>query len=253
MSIETHAIPSEVSGSGQKPVSISLVMPGYNEADCVEEAIGRAIEGLESCTDTFEIIVVNDGSTDATGAIADTLAAQDARIRVLHNERNVNYGVSLKRGIEASRCEWILHNGMDLPLAPEDFEEFIPYFDRADVIVVRRTDCEAHSSWRKLTSWGNKCLLKALFRPRSRDLNFVQFYRASVVKKISLESTSPAFTTPELILRCERAEERVLEVSAEFRRRQSGVAHFGKAHDILWTLRDMMRFRIRTWRKGWEL
>jgi glycosyltransferase involved in cell wall biosynthesis len=227
-------------------------MPGLDEEANIERAVRRACSALERHTREFEIIVVNDGSRDRTREIADRLSAEDPRIRVLHNERNVNYGVSLARGIGAARCEWILHDGMDLPLAPEDLPLFAEHFDDADVIVVRRVSRAAHSSWRKLTSWVNNALLHLLFAPRARDLNFVQFYRRSWVQGVAIASTSPAFVTPELILRAERGGRVVREVEAEFRRREAGKAHFGRPRDIAWTLRDMLWLRWRTWLHGWR-
>jgi glycosyltransferase involved in cell wall biosynthesis len=227
-------------------------MPGYNEQANVERAVRRAAGALERSGFEFEIIVVNDGSSDRTGEIAERLAAEDRRIRVLHNERNVNYGVSLQRGIGAARCEWILHDGMDLPLAPEDVEEVSRHFADADVVVMRRLDLGAHPPWRKLTSRVNHLLLRLLFRPRVSDLNFVQFYRRSWAQSVSLMSTSPAFVTPELILRAERSGRRVREVGAVFQRREAGKGHFGKPKDVLWTLKDMLRLRARAWLRGWE-
>ena len=249
MSTESQASPEcELA----RRISLSLVMPALNEEENVERALRRSLDALGRLTDDFEIIVIDDGSTDRTGEIADALAEEEPRIRVLHNERNLNYGVSLVRGIRAARCEWIGHNGMDLPLAPEDLGEFTPYFGAADVIAARRIDRAAHSPWRKLTSWGNRLLLRLLFRPRTADLNFVQFYRRSFVQSLEIFSTSPAFVTPELILRAERTGRRVREVRAEFRKREAGEAHFGRLHDILWTLKDMLRLRLRTWLRGWD-
>ncbi len=233
------------------PVSLSLIMPALNEEANVEGAVRRALAALERCADEFEIIIIDDASTDRTGEIADMLAADDARIRVLHNAQNSNYGISLKRGIDAARCQWILHDGMDLPLAPEDIERFTPHFGAADVIVVRRRDRSAHSPWRTVTSWANALLLRLLFAPRTADLNFVQFYRRSYAQSVALGSTSPAFVTPELILRAERSGRVVREVAAEFQHREHGEAHFGWPKDILWTLADMLRLRVRTWLRGW--
>ena len=233
-------------------LSLTLLMPGLNEEANVERAVRRACAALERHADEFEILVIDDGSNDQTGAIAERLAAENPRVRVLHNERNLNYGISLARGIRAARCEWILHDGMDLPLAPEDLPRFAAHFGEADVIVVRRTSRAAHSSWRKLTSWTNNALLRLLFAPRARDLNFVQFYRRSWVQGVRIASTSPAFVTPELILRAERTGRPVREVEAEFRRREAGRAHFGRPRDIAWTLRDMLRLRWLTWWRGWS-
>jgi len=235
-----------------EPLSLSLVMPAFNEEAGIERAVVRARSALQQAADDWEILVIDDGSTDRTGAIADSLATTDERVRVLHNERNVNYGVSLCRGLAAARCTWILHDGVDLPLAPEDLELFRPHFATADVIVATRRDREAHPPWRRVTSHVNRALLQLLFAPATRDLNFVQFYRRSFVQSLRPRSTSPAFLTPELILRAERTGARVVEVEATFRRRETGNGHFGRPKDILWTLRDMLSLRFHTSLAGWQ-
>ena len=232
--------------------SFSLVMCAFDEADGLESAVKRSAEALGGLTSDFEIVLVDDGSGDGTAEIADRLAGESPRVRVLHNERNLNYGVSLQRGIAASRGEWIFHNGVDLPLAPEDVGIFLPHLEGADVVVARRHDRSAHTPWRVVTSIGNSLLLKLLFRPRCADLNFVQFYRRAWVQSVPVRSTSPAFVTPELILRAERTTGRVKEVPVAFRRREQGRAHFGRPKDILWTLRDMLGLRVWTWLRGWE-
>ena len=249
--MSTEALPSAEPAHGRR-VSLSLIMPAFNEEANVERAVRRAHQALERITDEFEIIVVDDGSRDRTGEIADQLAAEDVRVRVLHNDRNRSYGYSLKRGIAAARCDWVLHDGMDLPLAPEDFERFSAHFGEADVIVARRRHRDAHSRWRKLTSFVNNRLLRLLFAPKTTDLNFVQFYRRAYVQAVAVYASSPAFVTPELIMRAERSGYRVLEIPAEFRRREHGKAHFGKPKDILWTLKDMLSLRLRTWLRGWN-
>ncbi len=233
-------------------VSLSVIMPGLNEAASIEHAVERVVATLEHSVNEFEIIVIDDGSTDRMGEIADRLAEADPRIRVVHNEANLNYGVSLARGIAAARCDWIVHEGMDLPLAPEDFVSFIARFAEADVVVARRFDRSAHSPWRRLTSLTNNLLLRLLYRPRTVDLNFVQFYRRDYAQNAPLLSTSPAFVTPELILRAEHTGHRVVEVDAEFRRREAGKTHFGRPKDIAWTLKDMLKLRVRTLLFSWE-
>ena len=249
MSIDT---PLSLKQKAARRLSLSIIMPAFNEAAAIESAVRRSIAALEPWTADFEIVVVNDGSTDGSGEIAESIAVEDPRVRVLHNQRNLNYGASLMRGIEAARCDWVLHNGADLPLAPEDIQGFSEVFDEADVIVVRRRDRRAHSLWRRLTSRVNNLLIRLLFSPESTDQNFVQFYRRSLVQPTEIISTSPALVTPELILRAERRGLRVREVLAQFRRREIGQPHFGRLHDILWALKDMVRLRLHTWRYGWN-
>jgi dolichol-phosphate mannosyltransferase len=245
MSIETSAAFAPASR-----ISLSVVMPVLNEEANLERALARLSAALERFTDEHEIIVVDDGSTDATGAIAARWAAADPAVTVLRNPRPQNYGIALAQGIAAARCEWILHDPADLPLAPEDLPLFLPHLAGADVVVACRTSRAAHAPWRQLTSWTNAKLLRLLFAPGVPDLNFVQLYRRSFAQPLRLHTTSPAFVTPELILRAERTGRVVRQVTAEFRRREAGTAHFGKLQDITWTLVDMLRFRVHTWVRG---
>jgi len=249
----TMPVADDFSATEARSIALTVIMPAYNEEASIQRAVHRSVRAISPVVNGLEIIIINDGSTDQTGEIADTLAKEDPHVRVLHNEQNLNYGESLARGIAVARGEWILHNGMDLPLAPEDVVKFLPLFPSADVLVARRCNRSAHSPWRKVTSWTNNLLLRLLFAPRSTDLNFVQFYRREVIQPMRTISSSPAFVTPELILRCERTGKRVREVEVEFCRRVAGKAHFGRPRDILWTLQDMLRFRLLIWRNGWEL
>jgi glycosyltransferase involved in cell wall biosynthesis len=245
------SIESEVSAGEAPLIQLSLILPALNEEQNVVECLQRVVTAVEPIVDRFEVIFIDDGSTDRTAEFAEEFATGDPRVRVLRNEQNVNYGVSLARGIEAARGEWLTHNGADLPLAPEDFAPFVASFDSADAIVATRASKEAHSRWRRVTSLTNNLLLRMLFLPGCSDLNFTQFYRREPLRRLPLTSTSPAFVTPELILRSERAGHRVIELEAPFRHRTAGKAHFGKPKDIAWTLRDMLRLRVSTWLGGW--
>lgn len=236
----------------RRRTSLSVVVPVLNEEANLPGALARLLGTLETFIDELEVIVIDDGSTDRTGAIAREWAERDPRIRVLHNPTPRNYGIALQQGIAAARGEWLLHDPADLPLAPEDVARFLPHFPDADVIVARRTSRAAHAPWRQLTSWVNNQLLRLLFAPRVADLNFVQCYRRAFAQSVPIRSTSPAFVTPELILRAERTGRVVREVTVEFRRRQAGRPHFGRLDDITWTLVDMLRFRVHTWRHGWR-
>lgn len=232
--------------------SLSVILPVLNEEGGLDGALERIVQSLDSMVEHFEIIVINDGSTDRTAEIAGDFAKRDSRVRVIHNSRNLNYGVSLKSGIDAAQCDWLMHNAADLPLAPEDYGDFIARFDQADVIVASNIQRAAHSPWRKVTSWTNRALLRLLFQAKTTDMNFTQFYRRSVVAGFPLRSTSPAFVTPELIMRAERAGFRVIEIGADFQRREHGKAHFGRPKDIAWTLIDMLKLRFFTLARGWK-
>ena len=111
-------------------------------------------------------------------------------------------------------------------------------------MIVRRTDRSAHSPYRKLTSLVHYWLVRLLFRVPFRDMNFVQVYKGDVLRALKVKAKSPAFVTPEILIRARDRGFRITEVEAPFHRRERGQASYGKPRDILWTLSDMLSFWI---------
>ena len=97
-------------------MQLSVIYPAYNEQDNIEPTIERSLSALRPRFPTFEIVIVNDGSKDATGHLADALAVKHPEVRVVHHETNQGGGQAIVTGIEQARGALILHNGMDYPL-----------------------------------------------------------------------------------------------------------------------------------------
>lgn len=227
---------------GVPGVDVSVVIPGYNEERNVENAVTQCLRALEKLECRHEIVVVNDASTDRTGEVADSLAARFPTVRVIHNPINLNVGISVLIGMRAAKGGLIMHNSMDLPFDPHDIGRAVKVAREADVVVVVRTGREAHSLWRQLTSFVHHWMVRILFWTDVRDMNFVQVYRREVLQSLPVKAKSPAFVTPELIIRAKRAGYRMVEIEAKFHRREFGSANFGRPRDILWTLSDMLSF-----------
>lgn len=225
-----------------REIDVSVVIPGYNEERNVEIAILRCLSALEKLGVSHELVIINDASTDRTGEIAESLAARHHAVRVIHNPINLNVGISVLIGMRAARGRLVAHNAMDLPFNPDDLGRVLPLFERADVVVVVRKGRSAHSPWRKFTSLAHHWMIRCLFWIDIRDMNFIQVYRRSVLEHLPVKARSPAFVTPELLIRARRAAYRIVEFEADFHRRQFGSGSFGKPRDILWTLSDMLSF-----------
>jgi glycosyltransferase involved in cell wall biosynthesis len=223
-------------------VDVTVVLPGYNEERNIEKAVSRCLTALDSLGITHEVLVVNDGSTDQTPALAESLAVRNPAVRVIHNPVNLNVGISVLIGMRAARGRVVTHNSMDLPFAPEDLGKMLALLERADVVVAVRKGRAAHSPWRKITSLVHHWMVRILFWIDVRDMNFVQAYRREVLERLPVKAKSPAFVTPELIIRAKRAGYRIAEFETEFHRRQAGQANFGRPRDILWTFSDMLSF-----------
>lgn len=232
--------------------SISLVIPVYNEKDLIGPCLQRCIEALSLNFTDFEIIIVDDGSTDGTAIIPKEIANKDSHIKIIHNTINLNTGISIQRGLASATKDFVVYNGADLPLAPEDISGLTRQFMDCDVLVLERKSYAGYTRWRWIVSRVNRVLLHLLF-PLStygiNDLNFTQIYRRAILSEIMPLARSPGFTAPEMIIRAKNKSLRVNCFPVNYRPRTFGKGALGKPHDILWSLYDMLRFRLKyLWR-----
>jgi len=95
--------------------SISLFLPAWNEEDYVERAVARAVTVLERLTDDFEVLVINDASTDRTRELAEAIAARDPRVRCISHEVNQKLGGAMKTCFSSSTKDIVVYSDMDLP------------------------------------------------------------------------------------------------------------------------------------------
>lgn len=119
---------------------LSIVVPAYNEGAIIARTIDDLRAAIADRLDGVEIVVVDDASTDATGAVLDRLAAADPRLVVVHAEVNRGHGPSVRRGLDRARGEWILQLDADGEIAPADFWALWAERGRGSVIVGYRVD-----------------------------------------------------------------------------------------------------------------
>lgn len=228
--------------------SISLVLPAYNEEALLEATVRSSMEKLSKFTDNYEVIIVDDAGSDGTRGIADRLSKELKGVTVLPNIVNLGVGISILRGLKIAKGDLVLHNGIDNPFNIDDLETALPLLKDADIVIASRVDRSAHYLWRKITSLGNRFFIGLLFNPEIEDMNFIQIYRKKVLHDpavINIFSRSPAFVTPELLIRARMKGYKMVQFKAKFHRRHSGKGNYGKPHDIMWTLYDMLRFRLK--------
>ena len=233
-------------GAGRNPPAprLTVLLPAYNEEPNVEEALKRCDAALRALGQTYEILLIDDGSQDGTAAVAEHLRDEIPSLRIIRNPLNLGVGISLLTGMRAAAGDLVLHDAMDYPFDLADLERVLPLFPESDIVVVVRKSREAHSPYRKLTSLVHHWLVRLLFLVPFRDMNFVQVYKREVLQELIVKAKSPAFVTPELLIRARDQGFRVVEMEATFHRRHKGQANYGKPRDILWTLADMLSFWI---------
>lgn len=241
--------PKSTSLAGRAAPSVSFVLFVHNEADILGAAVERSVRALEKDFSDFEVVLVDDGSTDATGATMDDLARRDHRIVVLHNLVNLHIGMSIQRGLVAASKDFVVYDGVDLPLAPEDVGGLVAQMDDCDVLLLNRTSFAGYTRWRWFTSQANRLLLRAIFRCGYEDMNYSQVFRRSIVREILPIGRSPGFTAPEMILRATRLGLRVKAAPAAYHARPVRTGSLGHPHDLLWPLYELLRFRLTVWPK----
>jgi glycosyltransferase involved in cell wall biosynthesis len=230
--------------AARRDSDVSIVIPAFNEEMNVDETIDRVRRTLENIGPSWEIVIVDDCSTDRTAEVVARRAETEPRIRVIRNPVNLGAGTSVLIGLRSASGKIRMHNSMDLPFDPADLPRVLSLFPQSDVVVIRRIDRSAHSPWRKLTSFVHHWLVRVLFWIDVRDMNFVQAYKADVIEKLPIKARSPSFVTAELLIRARRAGFVLREVECVFHPRKRGVASYGKPRDILWALADMFSLRL---------
>lgn len=204
-------------------IELSVILPAYNEGAAVRSAVEQYIAALPDCCSKFEIIVVNDGSTDQTKAVAEQLAQEHAAVRIINQPVNRGQVACIRRGMDEARGRVVTHNGVDLPFQPRDTGRMLELFrNGADVVVVERTNRQAYGLVRTVISWCNIALVKLLFRTPFVDHNFVQGFRQSVLHAVPVESRGVSTVTPELILKALHSGFRVESMKADYAERSAG-------------------------------
>jgi glycosyltransferase involved in cell wall biosynthesis len=229
--------------------SLSFFFPALNEEDNIAPIVDEALAVLPRFAEEIEVTVVDDGSSDRTGAIADELARKDPRVRVIHHGTRRGYGGAVRSGLRSATKRWVFFTDGDRQFALEDLAHLVAATDGADVVVGFRRK-RADPPRRLFVAWVYNHLIGLLFGGGWRDVDCAfKLFRREVFERVPLERvrSNGAFFSPELLITLHRAGIRI---------RQVGVRHFPRtAHEakgasprvILRAIRDLLRLRLRLW------
>jgi len=221
--------------------SISVVIPMFNEEDYVCRAVGAARAVLEEMGGDWEIVLVDDASTDRTAALADELARAEPRIKVVHNPRNRRLGGSLRAGYAAAEKELVLYTDADLPADIKELPRAVHLlqYQEADVVAGYRFDRTADGLRRAVLAGGYNLLVRVLFGLRVRDVNFAfKLFRRSLLERIALRSEG-SFIDAEFLLRARKAGAHVVQVGLDYFPRTRGDSKLSSSAVVLGILREM--------------
>jgi len=224
---------------------LSVVMPAYNEEGCIEKVVREWVSVISGRVDSFEVIVVNDGSRDSTGTLLDRLAAGVPALRVIH-QSNAGHGAALRRALEAARGQWIFHVDSDDQFRPLDFWKLWEARDGYDYLCgqrVRRRD-PLH---RRVITGLARLLNRALFGVWLRDANVpFKLMRRPALAQLLAVVPAGVFAPSIMMTVAARRRFRFLEIPVEHLARTTGrisIVRWGLVKACWRCARELMAFR----------
>lgn len=223
---------------------LSAFMPALNEEGNLERMVSALRAALPQFAESYEIIIVNDGSRDGTGVLAQQLAQRYPEVRVIHHLRNLGYGAAVRTGLAACRYPWIFFTDGDCQFDVNDLHRLMPHASDYALVVGYR-EARRDPLWRQLNARGWNWLVRMLWGVRVRDVNCAfKLLRADVVLAMPLRASS-ALINAELLKYAARRGHALMEVPVRHFPRQRGTQTGGKPAVILKALWELAVLTVR--------
>ena len=204
--------------------SISLVVPVFNEEENLAHAVDLASRALIELTSQYEIILVDDASTDRTAEIIRALASADPHLRAIRHEHNQKLGGTLRDGFAAASLELVLYMDADLPFDPMEIRRAISAMEvtRADMIAAYRFDRTGEGLRRAIYSYVYNGIIGVLFGWPHRDINFAfKLMRREILEAVELRSEG-SLISAELITKAKNLGFTVQQIGLDYFPRTRG-------------------------------
>ncbi len=227
-------------GPAANPSGLTLILPARNEAATIRQAIREAQAALAATVAAFEIVVVDDGSTDETAALAQAEADADPHVRLVRHPHNRGYGAALRSGFEAARFDRVAFTDANCQFDLFELTDLLALSRRYDIVCGYRIDRQ-DTPRRRFFSWGYNTLVTVLMGSPVRDIDCAfKVFRRDALRTILPESTQ-FFVNTEMLTRARLHGLSIVEVGVRHRPRAAGQSKVSLA-DIPRTLAVLLPF-----------
>ena len=237
-------------------VLISIVIPFYNEEECFQDMLGPLVHALESID--YELILVDNGSRDATGDLIDKAIVANHRLKKVRIENNQGYGWGIINGLKMSKGEYIGFMCGDGQISAKDVVKTLLELRDSSCDMVKVHRVKRKDGWvRIFTTRIFNAIVPFLFGLKSRDLNGTpKIFSRKVFGYVDLESKD-WFIDVELMIKSEFLGLDIREVPVAFEARKQGTSHVSILKAVLEFIKNVYRFKTgkhyRQWKKSKRL
>ncbi len=219
--------------------SLSVFFPAYNEEGNIGRTVGKAIDVLKDLKLEWEILIIDDGSTDRTGEIVDELVRKHPGVRAIH-QKNGGYGMALRSGFTQSRYEWIAYNDGDGQFDFSEVGKFLDKTDEYDLLLgyrIKRND----PFLRLVFAKGWKLMIFVFFGFYVRDVDCgFKMVKREVIEKVSpLQSTRGGMINAELAIKAKKSGFRIGQIGVHHFPRTSGKPTGASLNVIVISFKDL--------------
>lgn len=224
--------------------SISVFFPTYNEEDNIKDSVNSAVKTLQEIAENWELIIVNDGSTDKTFKISESLSKENNKIRVISHDKNRGYGASLKTGFYSSKYPWICFIDADGQFNFSEISRLIQKqkSSKADLVIGYYLKRKV-SFFTILTSKIWELIIFIFFGLKVRDIDCgFKLISKKVIDKIDkLESERGAFISSELLIKAKNKGFKFVEIGVNHYSRKKGQGTGRKIDVIIKSFIDLFK------------
>ena len=225
--------------------SLSVVMPAHNEEENIEAAVIDGLEAAAAVARRYEVVVVDDGSTDATAAIVESMAAvYGDSVRLIRNEHNLGYGPTVRRAWTAARMEWVLFTDSDCQFDLREVAQLVTLTDEADLVAGWRRKRQ-DSLPRRINAVIFNIAARLFFGTRVKDIDCAfKLMRTSALRRLDLTANS-AMVNTELLYQARQHGLRIAQLPVTHYPRQFGQASGGDVKVITRAIGEFFAMRRR--------